>query len=335
MKMENPPFYLNPSRNPINIRARESHYNQASHPDIIEFTNGFKGALKETYKYIMVMTPYPHYDERYENPCIVVSNDLSYFVEDNILNPVEPYPGEDYHNSDPDIVYVNGSFHLFWRLRQTSNNKGWIFLKKSEDLVNWSDKRLCNILPAPLSPAVLYDIHENIWKLWGVIEGDWHVAYYESEDGLNWTLVDHTTIPNYINWMGLKRNCWHLDVSKTLLSKSYLALIVYASGAGGDAPSYLFYGESDDGIDWKVYKHPVLSPIPKSWQSSKIYRSTFIVKDGQIQVWYSAASSGTFLRRLNIRLFNRKIGCGKWGIGYSEASIDFVSRKDISLNVVR
>jgi hypothetical protein len=283
----------------------------------------------------MAITPYPYFDETCENPCVVVSNDSNYFAEDNIQNPIEPYPGENYHNGDPDIIYNNGFFYLFWRLRQISTNKSWIFLKKSKDLVNWSDKRMCSISPVPLSPAILYDVHENLWKMWGVLEGDWRVAYFESDDGLNWALVDYTTIPSYINWMGLKRNCWHLDVNKTLVSKSYLALIVYASGKGGDAPSYLFFGESDDGIDWKVYKHPVLSPVPKSWQSSKIYRSTFIVEDGKIKVWYSAASSGTFMRRLNMRLFNRKIGCGKWGIGYTEALIDFINRKDTSLNVIR
>jgi hypothetical protein len=193
---------------------------------------------------------------------------------------------------------------------------------------------MCNISPAPLSPAVLYDIHENLWKMWGVVEGEWHVAYYESDDGLVWKFVDYTNIPQYILWNYTKLNCWHLDVNKTRLSKKYLALITYASGPGGDAPTCLFYGESDDGIEWVVYREPVLTPLPNSWQSSKIYRSTFIIEQGRIKVWYSAASSGSFLRRLNIKFFGRKIGCGRWGIGYTEASVDFLSKKETTLNVI-
>jgi hypothetical protein len=96
----------------------------------------------------------------------------------------------------------------------------------------------------------------------------------------------------------------------------------------------LFYGESDDGIEWVVYREPVLTPLPNSWQSSKIYRSTFIIEQGRIKVWYSAASSGSFLRRLNIKFFGRKIGCGRWGIGYTEASVDFLSKKETTLNVI-
>jgi len=333
MTTSTPPFSLKHAVKPIDIFTKR-HDRQFTHPDIIKFEKAFTGGLNNSYKYVMVATPYPYYDETLENPYVLVSNDGACFVEDAIPNPIEPYPGKDYHNSDPDFVYVKGFFHLFWRLRQISTNKGWIMVRKSQDLVNWGKKYMCSISPAPLSPAVLYDIYENRWKMWGVVEGEWRVAYYESVDGLDWEFVGYTNIPQHILWNSLKLNCWHLDVNKTRLGKKYLALLVYASGPGGRAPTYLFYGESDDGVDWVVYREPVLTPLPNSWQSSKIYRSTFIIEEGKIKVWYSAASSGSFLRRLNIKLLGRRIGFGRWGIGYTEASIDFVSRGETTLNVI-
>ena len=333
--LSRPPFYLVPSEYKVKFNLKDRNIlNQVVHPDIIKFNNNFRIETRP-YKYIMVMTPYPHYNEMYENPCIVVSNSGIEFVEDLIPNPIEPCPGKGYHNSDPEIVYTKGYFYVFWRLRQTSTNVARLFVKKSKNLINWSDKQMIHILPVPLSPAIIYDIHENRWKMWGIEEGNWRVVYYESDDGLHWEFINYTNMPGYINWLGSKRNCWHLDVNKTKVEKRYFALIVYASGSGGAPPTFLFLGESEDGISWKVYGEPVLSPLPHSWQSSKIYRSTFIIEEGKIKVWYSASSQGIFLRKLGIKVLGRKIGVGKWGIGYTECDLSsYIGKKDATLNVV-
>lgn len=329
-----PPFCLTPLRHRVRFHLRDINAgDQVVHPDIIKFDN-FK-ICSRSYKYVMAMTPFPFYNEIYENPYVVLANSEDTFTEDCIPNPVEPYPGEDYHNSDPDMVHVKGCFYLFWRLRQISTNKAWIFVKKSKDLINWSDKQMIYIPQAPLSPAIIYDIHENKWKMWGVEEESWQVAYFESGNGIHWEFAGYTDIPNYINWLGSKRNCWHLDVNKTKIGNQYFALIVYASGSGGASPTSLFFGESDDGIRWRVYNKPVLSPFAHFDHVHKIYRSTFIIEGSRIKVWYSFSSKGIFLRKLNIRLFGRKIGVGKWGIGYAECDIsDFISNKDQTLNVI-
>jgi len=330
-----PPFYLSPSKYKVRFYLRDQRINdQVTHPDIIKFEKGFK-VCSQSYKYIMAMTPYPYYDERYENPYIVASNDEDSFYEDCIPNPIEPYPGEGYHNSDPDIVYARDSFYLFWRLRHIQSNKAYILVKKSSDLINWSEKKVIHIQHSLLSPAIIYDIHEGKWKMWGVDENSWYVVYYESIDGVRWEFVAHTNIPRYLDWLNLKLHCWHLDVNKTRISKQYLALIVYASGPANAGLNFLFFGESYDGIEWKVYKEPILSPTPHSWQSHKIYRSTFIIEKGKIKVWYSASSEGTLLRKLNIKILGRKLGVGKWGIGYTEYDLkDYVYGNDTTLNVI-
>ena len=327
------PVYLITLTRSAKFYLRDSSIcDQVTHPDIIKFNNGYK-VCSHTYKFAMAMTPYPFYNEKYENPYVVVANTENTFIEDCIPNPIEPYPGKNYHNSDPEIVYVGGSFYLFWRLRQISTNKAWLLLRKSKDLVNWSEKQVVQIMFTPLSPAIVYD---GKWKMWGVNEANWRVAYFESDDGVSWKFVDYTNIPSHINWSGSKLICWHLDIKKTVISKQYFALIVYASGSGGAAPSFLFFAESDDGFDWKLYRKPILLPFMYGNQYvDKVYRSTFIIEQGKIKVWYSFASRGTLLRKLNITLFGRRIGVGRWGVGYAEGDLsDYVSDKDRTLNVI-
>ena len=76
-------------------------------------------------------------------------------------------------------------------------------------------------------------------------------------------------------------------------------------------------GESDDGLHWTVYDEPILSPVAGTWQSTHIYRSTLIIEDSTIKVWYSARADD-----------------GTWHTGYTEAIIDFVDPNDVTLNVV-
>jgi len=312
--MATPPFTLSNAISPITTPTYDGS-GQVVHPDILKFGGGYKGGLTEPYTHIMAITPYPSGNDTYENPSVLVSNTPeSAFTEDNIVNPIEPHPGTNQHNADADIVYNGGVFYLYWRYRNKTTGDIKIYRKKSTDLVSWTGKELTN--DQGISPAFIYDEHEGKWKMWSVTS-DYRVAYFESSDGLNWTLVGYTDIPQYIYYNGANRNCWHIDVNKTWLGRKYYALIVYASGAGGAIPSYLFFGESSDGLHWTVYDKPVLSPIAGTWQSTHIYRSTFIIEDGKIKVWYSTCSD-----------------TGVWRAGYTEASIGFVDLQDVTLNVV-
>ena len=313
-----PPFTLSNAASPITTPTYDGS-GQTVHPDIIVFKNGFQGALSQKYTHIMAITPYPNGNDDYENPSIIVSNTpQSSFSADNITNPIDPEPAPN-HNSDPDIVYKDGIFYLFYR----ETNTGTYYLRRrtSPDLVNWgSEQTLSGIPHDVLSPAIIYDEHENKWKMWAVVF-DSGVEYYESDDGLNWTLVGLTNIPATISYLGSTRYAWHIDVNKTWLGKKYYALITYSSGSGGAFPDYLFFGESDDGINWTVYDQPILSPTGSGsdWDGRAIYRSTFIIEEGKIKVWYSAEQSFA--------------SPWVWRTGYTEADIDFVYPNDVTLNV--
>ncbi len=321
--MENePPFTLTNAKGPLTITTYDGS-GQAVHPDILKFRDGFKGGLSKPYTHIMAMTPYPRGHGGYENPSVVVSNTPKHaFSADKIPAPITPkisHPErrQDFY-ADVDLAYHDGVFHLFYikrydkvpLRRRTSRN---LFYWYAEDVIYGVDL---------LSPSVIYDVHEGLWKLWGVKRKTWKVEYYESDDGLIWRFRGYTDIPETLFsdlWDGWKeRNCWHLDVQKTRLSKKYIALITYSNGSQGMGPNSLFYGESGDGLDWDVSRKPVLTPSEEGWDRNfGIYRSTFIIEDGVLKVWYSAANHPR----------------DRWGIGYTEVKAGF-DPTDVTLNVV-
>jgi len=312
--MVKPPFKLNNSPTYLLIPTYDGS-GQAIHPDIIEFRNGFKGGLSKKYTHILAFTPYPNGNDDYENPSVVVSNTpTTEFVEDNIQNPID-FPEPPRYNSDTDIVFHNGTFYLFYR--DYYAGVFYLRLRKSKDLVNWSDEITLNgIVRDLLSPAIIYDEHEGKFKMWGVSREDRTVEYYESDDGVNWHSRTFTDIPQYLTYNGIDWSAWHIDVQKMWLSKKYYALIVYH--IVDDDGHSLFFAESDDGIHWLVYDEPVLSPGQSgSWDDYMIYRSTFIIEEGYFKCWYSARNVDNV-----------------WHTGYTETPIDFVRIDDVTLNVV-
>lgn len=322
MANSNPPFILKNAEKPLTITTYDGS-GQAVHPDILKFRPGFKGGLSQTFTHILAMTPYPEGLGGYENPSIVVSNTPEYaFLEDKIPAPITPKNSHPERRSnfyaDVDLTYHDGVFYLFYIKRF---DKVPLRRKTSKDLVHWGTEDIIRGVDL-LSPAVIYDPHESLWKLWGVKRVTWKVEYYESDDGLNWRFSGHTDIPETLfcdSWDGWKeRNCWHLDVQKTRLSRRYIALIVYTNGSQGYGPNNLFYGDSWDGLAWEVPRKPVLAPSSDGWDRHfGIYRSTFLIEDGVLKVWYSAADHPRG---------------GTWGIGYAEAEIHN-DTEDISLNI--
>lgn len=293
------------------------------HPDIIFFPTGFKGGLSDIYNYIMAYTPYPNSNNDYENPSIVVGKTPTQFTFDNISNPVvPPLPSGQFH-SDSDIIYKDGTFYLYYRLCDEPVTYTKVYRRKSTDLISWSDAELCNIpltgAEPVVSPAIIFD---GKWKMWCVnMEAGYQVAYLESDDGLNWTLIGYTDIPVALTIGGGTRKIWHIDVNKTRLSGKYYGLFAYGTENGTppyNAPIYLIWAESDDGLNWTVYDQPVLSPSGVGWDSAVLYRSTFFIYNRKVCVFYSGDNSPSG---------------GTWHVGYTEAEVDFVNSEDATLNV--
>lgn len=273
---------------------------QATHPDILYFANGFHG-----FKYWLACTPYPFGNAKFEEPFLLVSNDGKHFeIPKNINDPLVPPPA-DYrrggHYSDTDLIFDGRRFILhFVYNKQHVRGPSKFYRIISYDGIHWSTPQLTFVANQTLegySPA--YVIEGNTMKMW-YIGGEGNFVYTESfDDEKSWQPVIRCNI-NMGEWRP-----WHVDVIKT--DVGYEGLMCARSPYLKTRA--LFYIRSKDGINWEVSKYPLLFPSKNGWDRKEIYRSTMI-KEGQVyKIWYAARG------KYNI-----------WHIGYAEIKSDEVAK---------
>ena len=268
---------------------------QATHPKVLNFKEKWNG-----YKYWMTFSPYPYGNDKYENPYIVVSNDMiNWEVPKGLTNPIEKEPEEYKHeavyNSDPHILYNpdTNKLELYYRYVHEPNKEVIIYRKTSSDGVNWSDKE--KIITEDfskndfMSPAFIYD--NGIYKMWAVGK-KLNVRYMESTDGLHYT--NEKTIELKYPIAGLQT--WHLDMIKT--DKGYELLTVAYKYHKDRNSMNLYYFNSKDNEEFSRGKI-ILRPSLISWDNRGIYRSTFIYEDGVYYVFYAALDTN-FVRGVGL-----------------------------------
>jgi len=245
--------------------------NQETHPKLLYFKNGWNG-----YRYWMSMTPYPSTNDKFENPSIVVSNDLkTWVVPKGLKNPVTGLPSDVKHGgyySDPQLVMNGDTMELWFRYVRGNPKTGganyrcdYYYRMKSTDGIHWSRPCLMqSSKKAILSLAIVY--REGKYQFW-YRDNTNHLMYAESVNGVNWVNFHQCQIPLPKGFVP-----WHQDV---VLYKGKYYLLQTALYR----PHYsfsLFLAESTDGVNFTrgVKFYPSEDPIVlhKAW----LYRSTFV-----------------------------------------------------------
>lgn len=259
--------------------------NEAYHPKVITFDKKWNG-----YKYWMSYTPYPGGNSGYENPHIVVSNDLVNWYapngENKSLDEVKNKYKKKRYNSDAHIVYNKDKDIIicYWRYVDDTNESVTIFKRETKDGVTWTDKE--KVLYSKnrhkkdyVSPAIIYD--EGIYKMWYVNVCN-TITYAESTDGSKWTDKNKISF-KYPS----KLDTWHLDVIKT--DKGYEMITVAYDKWHNHNRMDLYYTYSTDEVNFgdaiKIFE-PERGTL--NWDNSGIYRSSMIYLDGMYYLYYGA-----------------------------------------------
>ena len=321
--------------------------NQVTHPDVQVLDEAWNG-----YRYWMGYTPNRPGTSYYENPCIAASSDGENW-EFPAENPVQPRfdsetQNENEHNCDTDLLYdpVNNRMILYW---EWANDLGEpmseIRYRISYDGIHWGVPgedgeiqsgprdygvaiRTDGARYSDLSPTVLYDKNEKIYKMWANDAGNIgyenkernKVWYRTSEDGLtNWS--NKTYVNHFLgkNEDGLQMYPWHQDIQWVEEFQEYWALQqAFPQGSGPDNSS-LRFSKSKDGINWEPVSEKALITVgaPGTWDAGQIYRSTFWYEPGEVygegtfHIWYAALATGQ----------------SHWDIGYTSANYSDVMYK--------
>lgn len=258
---------------------------QPYHPSVQYFLNGWNG-----YKYWMAFTPMPKeadpYPDRWENPCIVVSNDgIHWDYCDSVIKPLDDLTEEEIANksyfSDPDLIYLpeTDSLRVYYRLNSGSNaNTITILFRESTDGLTWSERSttICSdiiISLRPISPSFVWE--KDGYIMWFVKEQETRSIYVsKSDDGQRWENAQECIL------CGKECDPWHIDCQ---LDGNKYILTIY------EWCQNITIWESDDGVSF-VYVKLLLScdRILGSFYNKSLYRTCLTKTDTGYKAFFSA-----------------------------------------------
>lgn len=279
---------------------------QTTHPSILYFPNGWKG-----WEYWMAITPYPYNNDGYEDPSIYASHDgRKWEVPQGVTNPLAPKP-EPGHNCDVDLVYRTELDELWmYYVEADDAAQSWVKLMRTGDGIHWSRPEI--VLHDPqhmysiLSPSIerLPDGRLHMWYVdtgsGGYKNQNNIVRHRSSADGIVWSDADTCTLTQP-GWQ-----IWHIDVHYDEQENELYAFYpAYPNGKDSDYCE-LFYAQKRLGEAWSVSEKPVLTPGKAgAWDDFCIYRSSCLLEDGEVRLWYSG----------------KKKSDASWNLGYTKASL--------------
>jgi len=284
----------------LNIQTSEGT-GQACHPDVAYAPEGFG---KEGWRYWMACTPYAYSNFVFENPELFASHDgISWVIPEGAKNPVIPSPdGMWNHNSDPDLLFIDGELRLYYResRRMSSPCESRILVVTSGDGVKWSSPR--EVIAETGDPALLMSPaivrQKSQFHMFTVGKGSsgFQLARRESPDGVTWSQ------PVICSVIGLAddRELWHLDV---IPEADCLSAIFVSSKRLTE--HRLHYGFSRDaGLTWQL--DGFLWDPAYEFEEQSLYRTTLLKRSpdrNDYDLWYSACNRRDMFSIAYLRLF--------------------------------
>ena len=278
--------------NSIDILPRETLLNiptydgsgQCVHPDILFLNPPLRGN-----KFLLAFTPYPYYDGRKENPSILASrNGIDFYEEKQGLNPLVSAPTYD-HNDDPDLLYdPDTKRYVLYYLETMRPDSENVIRMESTDALSWTRRTVLHydlhqyrhfiVSPAvcrlPAGGYVMYQVNLS--------HTPFQIEWLSSTHGQDWNL---NLINPIISDLSDTLVPWHLDIMAA--ENKYFMLLSCRINIHDSQHQLLMFGESSDLLHWHFHPKPLISSQPSFHNCLSIYRSTGLISDHKLAVWYS------------------------------------------------
>lgn len=266
---------------------------QAVHPSVLFFEDGWNG-----WRYWMVMTPYPNFNEAHEDPNIVVSNNgVDWQVPDGLTNPIDDAKGRpDPYNSDAHLTMRDNEMVLTWRMVDRPNKgRESFWMTMSRDGVHWSPKQ--KIWWPELSDRHSSTVAQSL--LW--LGDRWRLYFISTTVSPNQIVWVESTkaVPTPSDWskpqecsmdftLPSDRDFWHSEIQYR--DGEYWGIVSDANRRTTGVNGVIYLLHSTDGTKWE------LSPVPLVPQAGdghdSLYKTGFILsgkgESMTIDVYYSA-----------------------------------------------
>ncbi|MBP3909228.1 MAG: Ig-like domain-containing protein, partial [Turicibacter sp.] len=261
--------------------ANIGEHNDVVHPSVLFFKNGWNG-----YKYWMAINPYPKTQSKFENPCMIVSNDGDNWETIGDV-PIYGIPDGAVHNSDCHI-FMDGNTMVYLNRAATSDSC-IIEYFTSEDGENWSERQ--TMIEAGghnyLSPSIIkfenkYYMFVYDHSLTGIEDYSQRITVLESET-LNgsWTKANTILCPHI-------STIWHLEVKQ--IENSFYGLITSGSAQGGEL--YLINLETPHvSAPTEYAESPIVFPSGTAVETT-LYKSSMVkVDNGEFEIFVNSKTA--------------------------------------------
>ena len=280
---------------------------EAVHPSVLYFKNKWNG-----YRYWMAMTPYFQYNDKLENPEILVSNNgIDWIVPAGLTNPIEPSPaGAGNYNSDTELVYDYDKNVLWCVIRCTINGIQSIKAQSSLNGISWTAAStiLTSTTDYLLSPAIIYEngLFTMFWVGANIPDVGARVLRYKTSNNMlsGWSATTNCTAT-----FPTGRDLWHMSMRK--INEEYHGFFHCGDPGSSTSNVELYFAVSTDNLNYTVKQTPILrSGIPNNFDFSNAYRGSavYMPEKNKYAYWYSAVKGVP--------------STGNWRIGYTEIDLD-------------
>ena len=260
--------------------------NQPYHPSVVFFEKPWNG-----WRYWMAFTPMPlgakPYPDRWENPCVISSNDgINWTYPDGLVRPIADLTEDEIamnaYYSDPDMIYCDDAskLRIYYRKNSRVGAKDIsLYFQESFDGKKWGGQRPVTLGPdivkqRPVSPSFVYKKDEV--KMWFVTEGgDTHNIYYSSSpDGFSF----YTS--SLCRLCGKNCNPWHIDVQ---CDSNKFIMTIY------ELSNRISVWQSFNGMEFTFIKDVIFpSKILGTFNNAGLYRACMIKTEECYRVFFSA-----------------------------------------------
>lgn len=270
--------------------------NEVVHPDVILKQDSSGKPI-----FYLAFTPYPYYNDKFENPCLHYSYDgLNFKRLDSLTDPIVPTPSRR-HNDDPDILFDEHTQEfLMYYLETVNPDSQNVKLLTSKDAVYWNNKtaihyNLQNKEPFMVSPSIVKKSKKSFLMFYvNYFQNDTitnQIELIQSKNKLAWNKNKRTKIT--INGIDPKLSPWHIDVVKHTDGYYYMLLDAERTGFNWfdekQIPDYeLLLIRSKNLKDWQISTTNVNSCRGGNAKDcSYIYRSSSLFVEDYLLVYYS------------------------------------------------
>lgn len=256
---------------------------QVTEPTLEFFPNGWNG-----YKYWLLVSPYPDFNQNLENPSILVSQDgVDWSIPAGLSNPLA-LPANSNDHLDDGTLFFDPSSGQLWLYYLEQGIAEILKRRVSSDGIHWSDARdlFRSASYQLVSPTIQFV--NGRYFMWSVNAGSsgcsatkTTVEYRTSSDGITWSDAQPTDLLQPIN------KVWHINVRWIPEKGEFWAM--YSGFPGNCGSDNLFFATSADGVHWNAFLGPLLSRHHGHWDGDTVYRATGFYDSSteELRVWYA------------------------------------------------